>query len=317
NYKQGLLHIEEVSATDIAQALGTPTYCYSRSAIEDNYRKFSHDLPANAMVCYAVKANPSLAILSILASLGAGADVVSGGEIHKAILAGIPPDRIVFSGVGKTEEEIDFALNKKILLFNVESIEELKCIDKVAKSRGIVANLALRINPGIDACTHEKITTGLEENKFGILEEYIEQVLQYRLSNITISGISIHIGSQISTLSIFRSVIDKVKTLVSIFEEYGVKVRTVNLGGGLGIPYRKGDIFPSSSEYSLLVKESFKDANYRVICEPGRAIVGNAGILLTKVLYRKRSAKKTHIIVDAGMNDLMRPALYGAKHEIV
>ncbi|WDM85006.1 diaminopimelate decarboxylase [Ehrlichia sp. JZT12] len=316
-YKHNILNIENVNVLDIAKNIGTPVYCYSLNAIKSNYKQFQDNLPPNSIICYAVKSNSNLSILSLLSSLGAGADVVSEGEIRRAIAAGISPTKIVFSGVGKTEQEINFALDNRILQLNVESIEELSLINKIACQKNIIALVSIRINPNISADTNDKITTGLKINKFGIPEELLDQVLNNNFIGIRITGISVHIGSQISNLHIFQKTIDKIKKIVKNFEQHNIQIARVDLGGGLGIPYNNSDTFPTIKEYASLLKNNFEKENYQIICEPGRALIGNTGILLAKVLYHKNNQEKKHLILDTGMNDLIRPALYNAEHTII
>ncbi|GHM57923.1 MAG: diaminopimelate decarboxylase [Candidatus Mesenet longicola] len=316
NYKCDLLHIEDVSLLDIAVEVGTPFYCYSLNSICKNYREFADNIPGS-MICYAVKANPNIAIIKAIANMGGGADVVSGGEIRRAMAAGVPVDKIVFSGIGKTREEIEFALENNIYQINAESKEELELINQVASSKGIKASVAIRVNPNIDAKTNDKITTGLKTNKFGIPEEYIDEIFAKDFSNINLLGISVHIGSQISNLNIFLDVIKKIKVIISRIEKLEHKILRIDLGGGLGITYANDDNIPSITEYTRLLRENICNLGYKIICEPGRAIVGNAGVLVTKVLYTKSNDVVKHVVVDAGMNDLIRPALYGSKHRIV
>lgn len=317
NYKHSLLYVENVSLLDIAAEIDTPFYCYSLNIINRNYRKFADNIP-NGTICYAVKANPNTAIIKAIANMGSGADVVSGGEIRRAIAAGVPTGKIVFSGVGKTKEEIEFALENNIYQINAESEEELELINQVASSRGIIAPVAIRINPNIDAKTNNKITTGLKTNKFGIPEEYVDKIFARDLSNINLLGISVHIGSQICNLNIFWDVISKVKAIISRLKEFGHKISRIDLGGGLGIPYTNNDDnVPNILEYAKLLRENICNLGYKIICEPGRAIVGNSGVLVTKVLYTKNNDIVKHVIVDAGMNDLIRPALYGSEHRII
>ncbi|GAT77400.1 diaminopimelate decarboxylase [Ehrlichia ruminantium] len=317
HYKSNVLNIENVSVLNITNSIGTPVYCYSLNAIKNNYIQFKENLPNNSIICYAVKSNSNLSILSLLSSLGSGADAVSEGEIRRAITAGISPNKIVFSGVGKTEQEISFALDNRILQLNVESIEELQLINKISYHKNIIAPVSIRINPNINANTNDKITTGLKVNKFGIPEESLDQVFNSSLTNIKIIGISVHIGSQIANLGIFQNTIDKVKRIVKIFEQHNIHILRVDMGGGLGIPYKNSDIFPTIQEYTNLLKNNFEKESYNIICEPGRAIVGNTGILLAKVLYHKSNYEKNHLVLDTGMNDLIRPALYNAEHTII
>ncbi|GHM59027.1 MAG: diaminopimelate decarboxylase [Candidatus Mesenet longicola] len=305
-----------MSLLDIAVEVGTPFYCYSLNSICKNYREFADNIPGS-MICYAVKANPNIAIIKAIANMGGGADVVSGGEIRRAMAAGVPVDKIVFSGIGKTREEIEFALENNIYQINAESKEELELINQVASSKGIKASVAIRVNPNIDAKTNDKITTGLKTNKFGIPEEYIDEIFAKDFSNINLLGISVHIGSQISNLNIFLDVIKKIKVIISRIEKLEHKILRIDLGGGLGITYANDDNIPSITEYTRLLRENICNLGYKIICEPGRAIVGNAGVLVTKVLYTKSNDVVKHVVVDAGMNDLIRPALYGSKHRIV
>lgn len=316
DYKHNILHVEKVNLLDIAKEIGTPFYCYSLDTICKNYKAFADNIP-DGMVCYAVKANPNIAIIKAIANMGGGADVVSGGEIRRAIAAKVPVDKIVFSGVGKTKEEIEFALENNIYQINAESKEELDLINQVASSKGTKASVAVRINPNIDAKTNNKITTGLKTNKFGMPEEYIDEVFSRNFSNISLLGISVHVGSQISNLSIFLDVINKVKEIIFRIEKHEHKIFRIDLGGGLGIAYTNDDNVPSISEYAKLLRKNICNLGYKIICEPGRAIVGNCGVLVTKVLYAKSNDIVKHVVVDAGMNDLIRPALYGSKHKIV
>ncbi len=319
NHKNGTLHAEDVAITDIAKQVGTPFYVYSHATLTRHAEVFKESLKAvNPLICFAVKANSNIAVLKTLAACGLGADVVSEGELRRALHAGIPASKIVFSGVGKTRAEMEFALNAGIHQFNIESDRELVTLDAVAAKLGKKAPIALRVNPDVDAKTHAKISTGKKENKFGIdIEDapriyHIAQSLEY----ITVQGVSVHIGSQLTDLAPFRAAYARVRELVTSLREDGIQIRTIDLGGGLGVPYVSDDAPPPPAEYGALVAEMFGDFGAEFIFEPGRLICGNAGILVTQVLYVKQAAH-TYVIVDAGMNDLMRPALYDAVHAIV
>lgn len=318
-YHSGALNAEDVPLATIADAVGTPFYCYSQASIERQYRIFADALTGlDATVCFAVKANSNLAVLRTLAQLGAGADVVSGGELARALAAGIPADKIVFSGVGKTEAEIEQALAAGIRSINAESEPELAAINRVAKRLGQTAIVTLRINPDVDAHTHAKITTGLNENKFGIEWTVAHRVIADArdLGNVRIVGLAVHIGSQITEYEPFREAFIRVRDLVAMLRADGVTITHLDLGGGLGVPYNGEDI-PPPVEYGKIVRETVGDLGCRLAFEPGRLIVGNAGVLVTRVIYVKDGATRRFVIVDAAMNDLMRPALYDAKHEIV
>ncbi|MDC0988985.1 diaminopimelate decarboxylase [Rhodospirillales bacterium] len=318
-YKNGLLHAENVSITEICEAIDTPFYCYSVATIERHFRVLEAALKGlKATICYAVKANSNIAVLKLLGDMGAGADVVSSGELIRALKAGIPSNKIVFSGVGKTKGEITHALKENILQINVESEVELHCVNTIAKDLDKVAQVALRINPDVDARTHEKISTGRSENKFGIEWNSIDKIINDtdRLQNIEISGLAVHIGSQLTDLNPFRDTFKKLKEFVFHLESKGAKFKRLDLGGGLGIPYNN-DETPTPQEYGKVIKEILGDMKCDLIVEPGRLIVGNAGILVTKVIYYKKGDTRNFIILDAAMNDLMRPSLYDAEHEII
>jgi diaminopimelate decarboxylase len=269
------------------------------------------------LTCYSVKANGNLAILALLAGLGGGADIVSGGELFRARQAGIPPDRIVYSGVGKTQAEIDYALREGILMFNIESTQELEAINNRAALLGGTARIALRVNPDIDPQTHPYISTGLKKNKFGIDIERALAAYEHarELKNIEISGIDCHIGSQLTEIAPFIEALRRLKLLIGRLEKTGIRIQCLDLGGGLGIPYHEEEP-PHPSEYARAVVQELGGLPCRLILEPGRVIVGNAGVLLTRVLYTKKTDSKEFVIVDAGMNDLIRPSLYGSYHEI-
>jgi len=326
-YRRGVshtnvLHAEEVDLTDLAAAVGTPFYCYSTATLERHYRVFTDAFTGepDTLVCYSVKANSNLGVLATLARLGAGMDVVSEGELRRALAVEVPPERIVFSGVGKTSAEMAFALDAGILAFNVESEPELRALSDLAKSRGKVARIAFRVNPDVDAKTHHKIATGKAENKFGVpfAEAPSLYALASRLPGIAPTGVHMHIGSQITDLAPFRNAFALLKELVGSLRQSGFTVDFVNLGGGLGIPYRSDEPAPPlPADYANLVKEEVGGLGVRLLLEPGRLIAGNAGILVARVLYVKRGASKIFTIVDAAMNDLVRPTLYDAHHEIL
>ncbi len=318
-YKNGQLHAEDVAIAEIAAQVGTPFYCYSSATLARHAKIFTEAFgKLKPLVCFAVKANSNIAVLKLLGAQGLGADVVSGGELRRALAAGISPEKIVFSGVGKTADEMRFALQQNIHQFNVESDRELLLLNDVARELNMRAPIALRVNPDVDAATHAKISTGKKENKFGIDIDLAPAI--YALSNslpyIYVRGVSVHIGSQLTTLDPFRAAYLRVKKLVSQLRDNGIMLRSIDLGGGLGVPYAEGDAPPLPLEYGAMVQELFGDDDIELILEPGRLIAGNAGVLTTKVLYVKR-ASNTYVIVDAGMNDLMRPALYDAVHDMM
>ncbi|MDX2095285.1 MAG: diaminopimelate decarboxylase [Alphaproteobacteria bacterium] len=318
-YKNGALHAEDVAIADIAATVGTPFYCYSHATLARHAQVFSDSLAAlKPLVCFAVKANSNLAVLKTLAECGLGADVVSEGELRRALAAGIPAGKIVFSGVGKTRQEMAFALATGIFQFNVESESELIALNDVAASRGLKAPMALRVNPDVDAKTHAKISTGKKENKFGIAIDDAARLytLAQSLPHIAVQGVSVHIGSQLTELAPFRAAYARVRALVEHLRACGIAIRTIDLGGGLGVPYASDDAPPPPAEYGALVTEMFGDFGAEFIFEPGRLISANAGILVTQVTYVKH-AEQVYVIVDAGMNDLMRPALYDAVHAVV
>ena len=321
-YRHGALHAEDVALAAIAAEVGTPFYCYSTATIARHFRVFRDafgSLPA--LVCYAVKANSNQAVLRVLGDLGAGMDVVSGGELSRAVMAGVPGTRITFSGVGKTHDEIAAAIEADILCFNVESEPELDAISAIAAARGATARIALRVNPDVDAKTHAKIATGKAENKFGIPIGQARDIYARaaKLPGIAVSGVDVHIGSQITDLAPFDAAFARAADLVRALRADGHAIDHIDLGGGLGIPYRPGDD-PDSyhpDRYAGVVERHVRALGVTVVLEPGRLIVGNAGVLVTRVLYVKRGEAKTFVIVDAAMNDLIRPTLYEAHHEIV
>jgi diaminopimelate decarboxylase len=326
-YRRGVshtnvLHAEEVDLSELAASVGTPFYCYSTATLERHYRVFADAFAgmAGTLVCYSVKANSNLGVLATLAKLGAGMDVVSEGELRRALAVKVPPDRIVFSGIGKTREEMAFALDAGILAFNVESEAELRALSDVAAARGLTARIAFRVNPDVDAKTHHKIATGKAENKFGVPFDEAPRLyaLASRLPGIAPTGVHMHIGSQITDLDPFRNAFALLKELVEALRQEGFAIDFVNLGGGLGIPYRNDQPPPPSpADYANLVKQAVGALGVRLVFEPGRMIAGNAGILVSRVLYVKGGASKTFTIVDAAMNDLIRPTLYDAHHEIL
>ena len=319
-YRNRVLHAEEVDLTALADAVGTPFYCYSTATLERHYRVFAQAFAdVDALVCYAMKANSNQAVIATLARLGAGADVVSGGELLRARGAGIPPGKIMFSGVGKTEDELALAVEHGILCVNVKSEPELELLAAIAANKNRRADVSIRVNPDIDAKTHAKIATGKAENKFGIPISRARAVYARaaKLDGIRIVGVDMHIGSQITALEPFNDAFALLADFVETLRGDGHRIEHLDLGGGLGIPYRDdNEPPPDPAAYAAMVKRATRGLGCRLIFEPGRLIVGNAGILLTRVLYLKRGEAKTFVIVDAGMNDLVRPTLYEAYHDI-
>lgn len=318
-YRGGTLHAENVSLAKIAREVGTPFYCYSTATLERHYRVLADAFrDQDALICFAVKANSNQAVLATMARLGAGMDVVSEGELRRARAAGAPADKIIFAGVGKSRDEMAYALREGILGFNVESEPELRALSEVAGSIGATASIAIRVNPDVDAKTHAKISTGKSENKFGV--PYSEARALYAeaatLPGIAVTGIHMHIGSQITDLAPFRDAFRLMRSLADDLRADGHVLRHLDIGGGLGVPYRGGEAPPPPSEYAAVVKETLGDLGLKIVMEPGRMIVGNAGVLVTSVLYVKEGADKTFTIVDAAMNDLIRPTLYDAEHDI-
>ncbi|MDR0977784.1 MAG: diaminopimelate decarboxylase [Endomicrobium sp.] len=319
SFKKKDLYIEDVKLSDVAKEYGTSVYVYSKQQILNNFKAYENALSAKeGIICFACKTNSNGAVLKILSDLGAGADTVSGGEIYRCLKAGFEPSKIVYAGVGKTAEEISYALKNKILMFNVESLEELAVIDKIAGNLKTKANIALRINPNVNPHTHSYIATGKKGTKFGI--PYEDAVSAYltakKKKNINILGIHMHIGSQILEVAPFKIAAQKVKKIVDEIESNGIHISYIDCGGGLGIKYEKGEKVPSPKQ---LMSEIFSVFNKdrKFIFEPGRSVIGDAGHLLAKVLYRKMSGGKSFLITDAGMNDLIRPTLYSAYHEII
>ena len=320
-YRNGFLHAENVAIAEIAKKIPTPFYCYSATAIVNQFEQYRHAFAdTDALVAFALKANSNQAVLSLLAKQGAGADVVSGGEMRRALKAGIPADKIVYSGVGKTVEEIDFALGHDIHCFNAESEPELQQLSARAVALGKKARVSLRINPNVDAKTHRKIATGKSENKFGIPIAVARDVYEQaaKLPGLDVHGVDVHIGSQICELQPFEDAFSLVADFVHVLRDEGHDIRHVDVGGGLGIVFRNDNAPPPSpAEYANVVKKHFAPLNVEIIMEPGRNIIGNAGILVTSIIYIKHGAGKNFVIVDAGMNDLIRPTLYDAWHDIV
>ncbi|MDA8432594.1 MAG: diaminopimelate decarboxylase [Nitrospiraceae bacterium] len=318
-YKGSELYAEDVPVRQLAEKYGTPLYVYSYRTIERHFRAYDEAYKAFPhIICYALKANTNGAILKVLAKNGGGADIVSGGELYRALRAGIPSEKIVYAGVGKTEEEIRFALTARVLMFNVESEDELREIDRVAGTMRRKAPIALRINPDINPQTHPYISTGLKENKFGIpIEDALENYrLASRLRHVRIVGVHKHIGSQITKLSPFVDAMKRVLSLVDELKRRKFDIRYLDIGGGLGIPYLDENP-PVPEDLAKGLLPLVNGRKLTLVMEPGRSIVGNAGILVTKTLYLKKGGGKDYVIVDAGMNDLMRPSLYGAYHHIV
>ncbi|HSI44467.1 MAG TPA: diaminopimelate decarboxylase [Methylotenera sp.] len=316
--KNSSLHAENVALPDIAAQFQTPCYVYSKSALRQTFQNFSAGFTnTDHLVCFAVKANPSLAILNLFANLGAGFDIVSGGELARVLAAGGDPKKIVFSGVGKTESEMQDALNAGIFCFNVESASELARLNKVAAAMGKIAPVSLRVNPNVDAKTHPYISTGLKNNKFGVAyEDALNIYLQAAaMSNINIHGVDCHIGSQITELSPFLDAFDRVLALVDALEQNNIHIQHIDAGGGIGICYCD-ETPPDFAAYATAMRAKLGNRKIKLVFEPGRALVGNAGVLLTKVEYLKHTESKSFAIVDAAMNDLMRPALYDAYHDI-
>ncbi|NBO10101.1 MAG: diaminopimelate decarboxylase [Methylophilaceae bacterium] len=317
--KNGEFFAENVPLSQIAKQFGTPTYVYSKQALTSAFERFSEGFSGtDHLVCFAVKSNPSLAILNTFAKLGAGFDIVSGGELARVIAAGGDPSKVVFSGVGKTETEMRDALNAGIFCFNVESASELDRLNAVAASMGKIAPISLRVNPNVDAKTHPYISTGLKNNKFGVAYEDALSLYQKAatMRHIAIHGVDCHIGSQLTELSPFLDALDRILALVDQLEAAGIHIQHIDAGGGIGICY-SDETPPNFADYAEAMRKKMAGRNIKMVFEPGRALVGNAGILLTKVEYLKHTEAKNFAIVDAAMNDLMRPALYDAYHEIV
>src|SRR5574337_11462 len=320
-YRRGALYAEDVPLGEIARAVGTPFYCYSTAAIERAYEAFRDAFAGeDALVCYAMKANSNQAVLRTLARLGAGMDVVSEGELRRARAADVPPERIVFSGVGKTRAEIELGLDEGILCFNVESEPELEALSQLAAARGVSAPIAIRVNPDVDARTHAKISTGKSENKFGVPISRAREVYARAraLPGLAIRGVDMHIGSQIVELEPFDNAFQLLAEFVRVLRADGHAIDHVDLGGGLGIPYRSDNNPPPfPDDYAKIASRHMRGLGCKLYLEPGRLIVGAAGVLIATVIYIKRVEKKTFVVVDAAMNDLVRPTLYDAYHDIL
>ena len=318
-YRDQALFCEEIPVEQIAQEVGTPFYLYSHRTLRHHFRVFDsafEEIPH--IVCFSAKSNPNTSILRLFAREGGGIDIVSGGELYRALKAGVDPGKVVYSGVGKRDDEIDYALKTGILMFNVESVQELESINRRAEMMGVRAGVGLRVNPDVDPDTHPHISTGLKENKFGIDIE--AAITAYRnadaLKHLDIKGVSCHIGSQVTKVSPFIDALKRLKELIRQLRSEGISVRYLDLGGGLGITYDR-ETPPQPSEYARAIIDASRDLDCTFIFEPGRVIVGNAGILVTRVLYTKENEGKRFLIVDAGMNDLIRPSLYGSYHQIL
>jgi diaminopimelate decarboxylase len=316
DYRHGVLHAEDIAVSDIATQVGTPFYCYSDAALTRRYNAFNDALSGqNATICFAVKANSNQAVIRTFADLGAGADVVSEGELRRALAAGVPANRIIFSGVGKTRDELSFALAQGIHKINVESVPELQVLDELATERPV--EIGIRVNPDVDAKTHEKISTGRADNKFGIdITQAREIFAQARaMPGVKPVSVAVHIGSQLTDLAPLRAAYEAVAKLVTALRSDGHEIDSLDLGGGLGIRY-KDETPPSLTGYAQMVQETTGNLGCRLFVEPGRMLVGNAGILVTQVIYDKQTQSRRFVIVDAAMNDLIRPALYDAYHAI-
>jgi len=319
-YRDGVLHAEAVNLATLADAVGTPFYCYSTATIERHYKVFTAAFAdVDALTCFALKSNSNQAVIATLARLGAGADVVSEGELRRARIAGIPPEKIVFSGVGKTARELALAVEQNIFCVNVESEAELELLASIAAAKGRTADISIRVNPDVDPKTHAKISTGKAENKFGVPISRARDVYRRAatLEGVRAIGVDMHIGSQIIELEPFRDAFSLLADFVGVLRADGHAISHIDIGGGLGIPHRDdNDIPPDPTAYAVLAKRATHNLGCRLILEPGRLIVGNAGILITRVLYVKPGDAKTFVVVDAGMNDLIRPTLYDAHHDI-
>lgn len=318
HYHEENLFCEDVAVSQIAQEVGTPFYLYSHATLQHHFVTFKKAFEGvSNLVCFSAKSNSNLAVLRLFANLGGGLDIVSGGELFRGLKAGIPAEKIVYSGVGKSEDEIVYGLESNILMFNVESFQELKLIDQCAARLNKKAPIALRVNPDVDPKTHPYISTGLRENKFGLTAQAAVEAYKAadELPNVKVIGVSCHIGSQLTEVAPFVDALGRLKTLIEKLKDAGIHITYLDLGGGLGITYDQ-ESPPHPSEYGRSILETLGDSPYTLIFEPGRVIVGNAGILVTKVLYIKASEGKNFVIVDAAMNDLVRPSLYDAYHAI-
>lgn len=319
NYEEKFLFIEDVNLKELAAKIGTPFYCYSKKSLVENFNKFKTAFP-KADICYAIKANANIAILKILAAAGAGADVVSGGELFLALKCGIPGSKIVFSGVGKTQKDIALAIQNEIKQINIESADELEAVNQTAIRLCMRANIAIRVNPDVDAKTHHKITTGKSENKFGISwpEAFELYKKASQMSGVRVRGIAIHIGSQILSLKPFEQAFKKLAAMIDKLEKEDIILQNIDIGGGLGVVYNyKKDKAIHAKDFAVVVEKHLGRFKKHLILEPGRKIVANAGLLVASVLYNKKGENKDFLIIDAGMNDFARPALYDAWHEIL
>tara|TARA_B100001142_G_scaffold178076_1_gene177735 strand:- start:617 stop:1873 length:1257 start_codon:yes stop_codon:yes gene_type:complete len=318
-YKNNQLHIEKINIQELSNSNQTPFYCYSEESIVNQYDGLYSAFDMDIKIFYAMKANSNLSIIKLLLNKGSGIDVVSGGEIERAIRAGAKGKDIIYSGIGKTDEELNYAIESKVHCINVESQSELIRINDISKSLGVKQNIAIRINPDVDAKTHIKITTGKAENKFGIEYDYTESIYKIAadLKNINIAGISVHIGSQITSLKPFKKAYTIMYDIIKNLRSIGHKIDHVDLGGGLGVSYTTEENIPTFKEYANLIQSIFGNADIKVYIEPGRLLVANSGLLITKVTDVKTTTQKTFIIVDAAMNDFIRPTLYGSYHEIL
>ncbi len=317
-YRDGVLHAEGVSLTEIAQAVGTPTYVYAQSAMRAEFAAFQEAFAGlDHLICYAMKANSNKAVLGSFAAMGGGADIVSGGELARALAAGVPAERIVYSGVGKLDWELEAALKAGILMFNVESAQELTVLDQIAGRLGLKAPVSLRVNPDVDAKTHPKITTGLAKNKFGLdmglaFAQYLHAA---RLPNLVVKGVSCHIGSQLTEVAPFVDALERLADLVQRLRREGLRLEIIDLGGGIGIRYNQ-ETPPTPREYAARLRPVLEGLGLKLVLEPGRRLVGEAGVLLTRVHYAKTTPAKHFVVVDAAMNDLIRPAFYDSFHAV-
>lgn len=318
HYQDNRMFCENVSVACIAEAVGTPFYLYSHATLKHHFLTFQKAFESvSHLICFSAKSNSNLAVLRLFANLGGGLDIVSGGELFRGLRAGVPPERMVYSGVGKRSDEITFALESGILMFNVESFQELELIDQCASTLNLKAPVALRVNPDVDPKTHPYISTGLRQNKFGLDMQSAAEAYRYAadLSHVAVVGISCHIGSQVTDVTPFVDALQRVKGLIGKLKDLGLDISHVDLGGGLGITYNQ-ESPPHPNEYGKAILDAMGDSPFTLVLEPGRVIAGNAGILVTRVLYTKSSEAKEFVIVDAAMNDLVRPSLYEAFHAI-
>jgi len=317
-YRDGVLHAEGVSLAEIAQAVGTPTYVYAQSALRAEFAAFQEAFAGlDHLICYAMKANSNKAVLNTFAAMGGGADIVSGGELARALAAGVPAERIVYSGVGKLDWEMEAAIRAGILMFNVESAQELTVLDQIAGRLGLKAPVSLRVNPDVDAKTHPKITTGLAKNKFGLDMDlaFAQYLHAARLPNLAVKGVSCHIGSQLTEVAPFVDALERLADLVQRLRREGLSLEIIDLGGGIGIRYNQ-ETPPTPREYAARLRPVLEGLGLKLVLEPGRRLVGEAGVLLTRVHYTKTTPAKHFVVVDAAMNDLIRPAFYDSFHAV-